>query len=193
MKTQIIAILLLSLSLCQLIPEQHNGFLVDYKPPEKLHSLSPYEILEFSKGFMTGLTIFSKLPMDDYKCLAGDAQIIEDLGDIIEAVKNFKQDYYGALQILTTKIIDIYENLNEVTGPCKEAADDVKEILIQVKDYLKTYSYIVQFSYHTMRELYTIENKISDAKKLFADKQYEDAGQGFGDSVHFAFLWAFNN
>jgi cell fate (sporulation/competence/biofilm development) regulator YmcA (YheA/YmcA/DUF963 family) len=192
MKLQIIITLLLTMSLCQDI---HNGFLAEYHNPTpiKLNKLSPQDALDFSKGFMSGLTIFDKLPVDDFKCAEEDIKVIDDLADIIEAMKNFRKDYYGTLKIVTAKAYDIYEKLNQVTGPCKALADDLKTIVLKVRDYMESYSYVMQFSYHTMREFVNIENKLLDAKKLWMDKQYQESGKGFGDMVHFAFLWAFNN
>jgi hypothetical protein len=190
MRTPTLVILLISL-----LFQVHNTTytLLEFLPqPKNEQDPTPADLADLADGFISGLEIFNNLPTYP-ACKAGDIDVVEDIVSIITVIKDTHGvvNWVKAIPILAENILDIYNKLNSVAAPCKELAVDIQAILGNVLAHIKSPEYIASLPLHVLENLSDITTKAQNASQLFDEKQYKPAGNGYGELIHFIFLWDF--
>jgi hypothetical protein len=191
MRLPIIAILLFTLTLSQDTNLPRPLFLeYEYPEQQQLKRPSRQEAMELVKGFVKGLEIFNHLPTSD-ECIKGDEEVLDDIAELIQIIKDIDHNYIDSLKKVVAKAMEIYLKLDNVKESCKQMAHDAKLVLKHVMEYVKTPIYIVELPVHLVKEHTKIKEEAVNAKKLYDEKHYELSGEGFGDLLHFTFLWEY--
>jgi hypothetical protein len=189
MKYILLTLLLITLSISHEHETQSLDYLTysDFLQLLNLERPSRKEALELARGFIKGIAIFNNIPSSE-QCVEGNEAIIDDLTDIIEILKD-KSDYVKLVEQLVTKLVGIFFKLDGVVESCRDLAKQVKDVIHGVERHVANPKYLVQLPIHLYKERKAIKNKAHDAKSKYENKQFGPAGEGFGDLVHFIFLW----
>jgi hypothetical protein len=189
MKVTILALLILSQTLCQENELDALTFLSEQiQPLIFLGKPNPEDLREVAKGFMKGLVIFEGVAAAD-ECSQLQKDVVSNVNDLIDAVKEIKEDVTGSFMTIVANVKSIINKLKKVKGPCKEIAMKAKHAAAEALDYMKSFSYVKKLPGHIKKGIAEMKSKAQTAKALMNSDNWKEAGQAYGDLIHFIFLW----
>jgi hypothetical protein len=193
MKVTILALLILSQTLCQENELNALTFLSEQiQPLIFLGKPNPEDLREVAKGFMKGLVIFEGVAEAD-ECSQLQKDVVGNVNDLIDAVKDIKEDVTFSFITIMANVKSIIKKLKKVKGPCKEIAMKAKHAAAEALDYMKSFSYVKKLPGH-FKEGNLIMKARAQAARLFMDSdRWKEAGQAYGGLIHYIFLWDYTS
>lgn len=151
----------------------------------------PQDIGHLVEGFLDGLKIFKGLP-HEAACIQPDDQIINDVKNIIDLVKNFQKDnVVPSLEGIVVNVMDIYKSVKGAIPECQAWKDEVIEQFKKIGQYVSDKDYLTKLTTHLVFGLQHVKDDVTDGINAWNNGDYTNAGKNFGDAVNFVVFWEF--
>jgi hypothetical protein len=147
------------------------------------------QALDFVLAFVDGFSLFKKVHNVE-RCQPQDPQIIEDINDVVNIVKNITihSDFIQLIAEVVPKVTDVYNRIVYTTVGCIALAKEVKQLIDSLKAHVLQKDYVNEVSYHTLFNFGEIHNKIQEASLMMRNGNYTESGRTFGGLVRFVFF-----